>query len=272
MAGALSPIGGVVLEYIHFLPSMLVLGVTVLLFGGAAFAAPFAGRRLLGLKDNRTRDAAVFDAFLAVMAMAGVVLAFSLVQADGNLRADQADVGREASAIMITDRALLRMGSEDTKQARPLLKAFIESQIREDWPSLVAGTGRSRTTDRAYTALSKAVRSFEPQNKRQEIMYAELIKAMDDISDAREVLIQDATLQLPPFFWVMALSFISLGLLLGVLCEASVTRAAALSGTAAGVGLLLSFVLIVDEPFHGETSIKPRAIENTLILNSRRAN
>ena len=95
MAGALSPIGGVVLEYIHFLPSMLVLGVTVLLFGGAAFAAPFAGRRLLGLKDNRTRDAAVFDAFLAVMAMAGVVLAFSLVQADGNLRADQADVGEK---------------------------------------------------------------------------------------------------------------------------------------------------------------------------------
>jgi hypothetical protein len=245
------------LDWIHDLPNLVVLTCTVLLFGGAAFASPFLGR-LLHLKKDAARDEAS--------------LAFSLVQAESNLRADQAMVGREASALMITDRVLQRMGSEETRQARPLLKAFIESQVQQDWPSLVASSGRSMATDRTYTALSKAVRSFEPQNKRQEIMYAELIKAMDDMSDAREVLIQDSTLQLPPFFWVMALCFVGLGLVLGVLCEASITRASALGGTAAGIGLLLSFVVIVDEPFHGETSIKPKPIENALILNARRIN
>lgn len=263
--------GGKMLDWIFDLPNIVILACTVILFGSAAFASPFLGR-LLGLKEDKKRDEASFDAFKAVMAMAGVVLAFSLVQAESNLRADQAMVGREASAMMITDRVLQRMGAEETRQARPLLKAFIESQVKQDWPSLVASAGRSAATDRAYTALSKAVRSFEPQNKRQEIMYAELIKAMDDMSDAREVLVQDSTLRLPPFFWVMALSFVGLGLALGVLCEASITRASALGGTAAGIGLLLSFVVIVDEPFHGETSIKPKAIENVLILNGRRIN
>ena len=257
------------LYWIHQLPNIVILVGTVLLFGGAAFGAAFLGR-LLGLKTDRKRDEASFDAFKAVMAMAGVVLAFSLVQAENNLRADTATVGREASAMMIVDRVLLRIGDADMVKARPLLRAFGESQIQQEWPSLVGGAGRSSDTDGAFTNLSRAVRAWEPQAKRQEVMYAEVIKAMDDVSDARETLVQDAGAQLPPFFWVMALSFVLLGLMLGVLCEASVTRAAALSGTAAGIGLLMSFVMIVDQPFHGETSVKPKAIENALFLNARR--
>jgi hypothetical protein len=214
------------LDLIHTLPNIVILAVTVLVFGGAAFASPFLGR-LLRLKEDKERDTAAFDAFKAVMAMAGVVLAFSLVQAEGNLRGDQSVVGREASAVMITDRALHRMGAEETEQIRPLLRAFAESQVNQDWPSLVSDMGRSFATDRAYMALSKGVRAFEPHDQRQTVMYAELIKAMDDIADARETLVQDASLQLPPFFWVMALSFVLLGLILGLLCEASISRAAA---------------------------------------------
>ena len=266
MAGALSPIGGVVLEYIHFLPSMLVLGVTVLLFGGAAFAAPFAGRRLLGLKDNRTRDAAVFDAFLAVMAMAGVVLAFSLVQADGNLRADQADVGREASAIIATDRALSRIGLPDAQTARGLLAAFTHSQLREEWPALDE-KGRSPATDRRYADVSTFVAGLEPQSPRQQVIFAELMKGMDDISATREALISDAHVHLPGIFWVVSVGFVLLGLVLAALSDDSLTRAAALGLTMGGIGLLSAFVLVVDHPFAGESGLEPAALEQVLTAN-----
>ena len=258
------------LELLRSLPNLVILAVGVSTLAAAAYASPFVGRRLLRLPEDKARDEAAFDAFKAVMAMAGVVLAFSLVQAESNLRSDQAQVGREASAILIVDRALLRIGIPDAANARPLLTAFIRSQLNDDWPSLVKSGTRSPVTDASYTALSRVVRSLEPQSRREEIIYAELIKAMDDVSDARETLIQDANLQLPDFFWTMALAFVFLGLVLGCLSEARINRAAALSGTAAGIGLLLSFVVIVDEPFRGETSIKPKSIENALVLNSRR--
>ena len=257
------------LELVHLLPNIVILILTVILFAGAAYVSPFVGRRL-GLKVDDDRDQASFDAFKAVMAMAGVVLAFSLVQAENNLRGDQAVVGRESSAMMITDRVLFRIGDPEMIKSRQLLRDFGQSQLSQDWPSLVSGQGRSVATDIAFSRLSKAVRSYEPESKRQEVMYAEIIKAMDDIADARETLIQDANAQLPPFFWIMALSFVLLGLILGLFCKPSITRATALGGTAAGIGLLLSFVLIVDAPFHGETSVKPKPIHNALILNARR--
>lgn len=257
------------LALIHLLPNLAILTLTVAIFAGAAFASPFLGC-LLRLRHDKERDEASFDAFKAVMAMAGVVLAFSLVQAESNLRADQAVAGREASAMMITDRVLFRIGDAQMVKYRPLLRGFGQSQVNQEWPSLVAGQGRSVATDIAFNRLSKAVRSYEPQTKGQEIMYAEIIKAMDDMSDARETLVQDSTAQLPPFFWVMALSFILLGLVMGLFCEASITRATALGGTAAGIGLLMSFVMTVDAPFHGETSVKPRVIQNVLLLNARR--
>src|SRR4051812_19973524 len=133
--------GGGMLELIHQLPNIAILALTVVLFASAAYASPFFGRRL-GLRVDDDRDQASFDAFKAVMAMAGVVLAFSLVQAENNLRGDQAVVGREASAIMITDRVLLRIGDPQMVQARPILRAFVHSQLQDDWPSLVTGQGR----------------------------------------------------------------------------------------------------------------------------------
>jgi hypothetical protein len=256
------------LDKIHQLPDLAILFIIVILSAGCAFASPFVGCAA-GLKANKDRDGAVFDAFKTIMAMAGVVLAFSLVQADGNLRSVQSVVGSEANAMMLVDRCLLRFGDPAVAQYRPLLDAFGRSQLRDEWPTLAA-KGRSSMTDARYTALSRALRHIEPQSRREEIIYTEMIKALDDMFDDRESLIQNANTQLPDFFWTVSCSFVLLGLLLGGLTEASFGRATALSGTAAGVGLLLAFVVIVDQPFLGQTSVKPAPIEKAVLLDSRR--
>ena len=249
-------------DYLHHLPNLLILAVTVVLFGGAAFASPFLGR-MLGSKHDRSRDAALFDAFLAVMAMAGIVLAFSLVQADGNLRTDEDHIGREASAIIAADRALQRIGLPGAPAARALLSGFVQSQLRDEWPTL-AERGRDVRTDRHYGAMSDAVSALEPQSPRQQVIYAELIKSVDTISDVRETLVEDAGMHLPAIFWVVSAGFVMLGLVLGFLSEASLSRAAALAVTAAGIGLLFAFVLIVDRPFQGKSALRPGAIATAL--------
>jgi hypothetical protein len=258
------------MEQIHHLPNLLILAVTVTLFGGAAFTAPFIGRRLARRADASAHDASVFDGFLAVMAMAGVVLAFSLVQVDANLRADQEHVGREAAAIVMADRTLQRIGLPEAGAVRVLLSDFVRGQVRDEWPRL-ADQKRDARTDARYAALVRAAGALEPQSRRQEVIFAELVKAVDEISDARETLLEDAALQLPPIFWIVSACFVALGLVLATLSEASIPRAAALGVTAAGIGLLFSFVLIVDAPFGGGSGLKPAEIEKALALGTRQA-
>jgi ABC-type multidrug transport system fused ATPase/permease subunit len=257
------------IDQIHRAPDLVILLVMLLVLGGIAYVAPYVGRYALRLRADKARDETVYESYKAVMAMAGVVLAFSLVEANSNYRAAHALVARQASAMLIVDRVLVRSGIADAAKGRPLLDAFGRSQLTDEWPTITT-LGRHAVTGEHYNALSRFVRKLEPQGQAQGIMYSELIKAMDDISDSRETLIDEAGNQLPDLFWVMAASFVLLGFVLGTMAEASVLRALSLGSTAAAIGVLLSFVLIMDQPFKGSSSVEPTAIEKILVLNSQR--
>jgi hypothetical protein len=257
------------LARLHDLPDLVILLGVVVCVVAAAMLAPFAGAIARGRATSNDRDTAAFDAYKAVMAMAGVVLAFSLVQANANLREAETMVARETAAFAQVDRALLRFGGPDMAAIRALLAAYGESRVRIEWPSL-ASVGRDAGTDDRYTALSRAARAIEPASMRQQALYADLLRGLDDLSEDRELLIQDAKTELPVFFWIVSCGFLALGLVLALLTDATLNRAVSLGGVAAGVGLLMAFVMIVDQPFRGETSVSPAPIQTMLDLNSRR--
>jgi hypothetical protein len=50
----------------------------------------------------------------------------------------------------------------------------------------------------------------------------------------------------------------------------SLGRMVGVGAPAAAVALLLAFVIIVDVPFEGETSVTPHAIQNALARNAHR--
>ena len=257
------------LERLYQLPNLLILAIAVGGLVGVAMLAPYLGAKVFRLKPNRARDEAAFDAFKAVMAMAGFVLAFSLVQVNSNLRTVELAVAHEGNLLSTVDRTLLRFGSPEAANARPLLASFGSSLVSDEWPAMTHGE-RSMITEERYTALSRTARAIEPTSQRQQTMFAELLKALDDLSDGREALISDSEMRLPDFFWTMTGGFLALGLLLAVVSDANLTRAAALGANAAGIALLLAFVVIVDQPFKGQTSVTPADIQKAIQINSRR--
>ena len=257
------------LLFLHSVPDLVALPLVVGVVVSAAMAAPFFGKLVLRVPANDARDDAAFDAYKAIMAMVSVVLAFSLVQVNGNLRACETLVAREGAAFATVDRTLLRFGAESAVAIRPLLNAYGRSRIQDEWPALTRGD-RSQVTDDAYVALSAASRSIDPATPRQQAMFAELLRGLDELAEVRELVIQDSSTSLPPFFWAVTVGFLMLAFFLGVLTRAALGRAVGLGGAAAGVALLLAFVIIVDEPFKGETSVSPAAIQKALNLNARR--
>ncbi|MGD1015236.1 MAG: hypothetical protein ABR863_02185 [Roseiarcus sp.] len=96
-----------------------------------------------------------------VMSMAAIVLAFCVALANNNLREVDATVAREAAAISITDRALLRFGKPEAIALRSALADG--AAVVDEWPSL-ARRERSKAADAAYTALSKKPRAIAPDD------------------------------------------------------------------------------------------------------------
>ena len=253
----------------HQLPDLGILVITLLAITGAAMLAPHIGRHVLRFPNNDQRDDAAFDGYKSLMGMIGVVLAFSLVQATNNLRQVEDTVSKEASAIATVDRIMLRSGNSELIALRPLLAKYGESLVNDEWPLLAHGE-RSDATSQAYTNLSKAVRAISPEDARQQVVYAELLKTLDDVFDLREEVLADSAIGLPQFFWITALGLLILGFVLAGLTASNLSRTVGVGAPAAGVALLLAFVIIIDLPFEGESSVGPDAIKQSLTINARR--
>lgn len=258
-----------VLSHLHRLPNLAILFVVVAVVSGLAAAAPHVGRRMLRLKRDEARGTAATDAFKAVMAMTGVVLAFALVEANTNLHAIEGLVAREGAALSAVDRALLRSGNPQLVAIRPVLAAYGASIVSDEWP-ILATADRSDATDDAYNALSAQARAANPADARQQIMFAELLKSLDDLADLREQRIAESEADLPAFFWTTATGLLLVAFGLGLLAMDTLETSVGLGATAAAVGLLLAFVVIVDQPFEGDTSVSPKEIVKALKLNARR--
>jgi hypothetical protein len=261
-----------VLHWLHKLSDPEILALVLVTVTLAMMAAPQLGRRVLRLPERKERDEAVFSAFNAVVSMLGVVLAFSLVQANATLRTLEGKVMKEAAAFEALDRALLRMGKPGFAELRPSLAAYGQSILTDEWPTLSGGE-RSARTDELYNALSKAIHVLSPDGAGQQAAYGELVKSLDDLADLREELLSNAdpdTSGLPVFFWTTILGLIAVAFCLAMLTAATLGRTVAVGAAGAAIALLLAFVIIVDMPFEGDTSVSPRPLQKALILNARR--
>ena len=248
------------------------ISIVVLVVGSVvavAMVAPHIGSRLFRLPPDTARSDAALDAFKAVMAMMGVVLAFALVQANSNLKTVEGLVAKEAATISAVDRVLLRSGDPHLASLRPTLEAYATSIVDEEWP-LLAGGERDQATDDLYNSLSRQARATSPVDARQQAMFAELLKQLDDMADFREQRIEEADAELATFFWTVPIGLMTLGYCLALLAAPTLGSTVSVGATAAAAALLLAFVLILDRPFEGETRVQPKEIVKAIQLNARR--
>jgi hypothetical protein len=237
-----------------------------LLFGviGAGFfvGALFLRVNLLRIQVKPEAAEAPNGALAVVIGFAGLILAFSLVQEQTNVRNLEAQVGAEANNLAQMDRLLIRYNAPGYDDLRMALREYANSIVKDEWPQLSKGRVSGRTT-RLLRELTRDVFAADPAPGRQSLLYTEMLKKIDELTSARESrLVAAGNVRLAPIFWQTIVFLILVLLILAALSKStfSVGAAVALGCQGFAVSLLVALVFIFDRPYRGQTSISPQPI------------
>jgi hypothetical protein len=253
------------LVWLYHLPNTciaLLFGLTgTALFMGVSFLRI----KLLRLDVQPDHAKAAHDALAVVIGFAGLILAFSLVQEQNNVRNLEAQVGAEANSLSRLDRLLVRFGEPGDDALRISLREYANSIVKDEWPELSKGRASGRTT-RLFREFTENITAIDPRPGRQSLIYADLLKQVDDLALARENrLVAASNIKLAPIFWqTIALMFLILLVLASFSeCTFSFGSAIALGCQGFVVTLLVALVFIFDRPFKRRT-LSPQPITKAI--------
>ena len=136
--------------FLYTLPNLAIATLFGACVGLLFTAAPLARVRLFGHLGGSHSETARAT-MTAITGFLGAVLAFSLVQAQGNLRSVEKTVAAEAMQLNQLDRLLLSYGEADAAAIRQTLCAYGEFIVHDEWPSLAQRGNSTRTADMFYT-------------------------------------------------------------------------------------------------------------------------
>ncbi len=248
---------------VTFLYSLSDLSVAVLFSIAVAAiltAAPLLRASLFG-EISETRAEIARTTMTAITGFTGVVLAFSLVQAQGNLRDVQKSVATEAMQLEQLDRLLASYGDTDVAAIRETVRAYAQSVVVDEWPKL-SEHSRSERTGELFRTLTRKVLAIQPSSARTNVLYGDLVRTVDLLTESREDRLGATDLGLPPIFWEV-IGFL-MTLLVAFAAFVEPQRALSLGGLGAGLASLVTLVFIFDQPFLGHVSATPEPIVRAL--------
>ena len=196
--------------------------------------------------------------FGSIITLSGLLIGFLLNQAQSNFREVQTLVSQEAGRINNLDRLLTRYGDPSIAPIRAELFEYMNSIVIDEWPLLQKSEG-SPKTHMLWRGISRKLMSIDPHTNRQTAMYTDIIKKSEEVAESREARIERANVRLPGLFWVVIL--ICMFSLVGIntLFVPSDSFFLGLKILPITMGALISLLVITDQPFKGQNSVKPDA-------------
>jgi hypothetical protein len=246
---------------------ILVAGAltTVLLALAIAYAAHrlWFAIRLEAIEEHNKLADVVHGSLLAF-----TVFVLALVLADVRANLGRADdmVSREGSYISRLSRDLGSIGSEAALKARGHLKSYVQIVASEEWRTLSRKDATlAPGADRAMAELVAEVRALAAAHTD---VAGSLRAMMDKIEEHRQIRQEIATKTVPNVFWWIITMFLFGAMIMNGRHKLNLTTLSLISMHMAAIGLVLALIVIMDEPFRGETSISPASLLKAVMATS----
>lgn len=249
------------LDLVGHLPDSVVLLGGALITGLAALLIAGAARHLaFSRRDGRPEHHAKLEELVHGSLLAFTVFTLALVLSDvrSNLGKTLDSTLREASVISRLDAELKGAGDSAAQTARQDLRRYAEAVVAHDWPSLGQPEPRlSAEADNALAALRASGRAAAKASPES----ASLINTfLTQIEDYRFGRLESATKTVTNVFWWIIFAFLFGAMMMNGRHPVDLASASLIFLHMAGIGLVLALIVVMDQPFRGETSVPPDAL------------
>lgn len=252
-------------NWLYVLPDDVITALVVAIVVGGDLLAAWLYRTFshawLPLDSARH----LMDAHRLVITLTALVLAFSLLQAQTNIRQIHANLAQEAATLDLATREMRQLDGPGATELSKRLVDYGRAIVTEEWPLLAHGQ-YSTSLDTAYVGILADATAFDRAAIKPQSIYNDLLKNLALLGDLRDQRITAATLRLPPAFWhaIAAMTFVSV--LLAAAIPATLHYRLATLLPSAALGVLIALVIIVDVPFQGQSAVRPTELEHVLVL------
>jgi hypothetical protein len=210
-------------------------------------------------------DSGVIDtATQNTMSGAFVILSFSFVLVMGNVDKFDTEVTLEASQIHVMDQMLSLLHSPAANQERHRLLNYTESLVNDEWPILGQARGNRVSVQKLEEFLS-GLKELKQGEGPEEGLFVEIVKQSGEIVQSRDIRILNASTNLPDLFWIVNTVSLLVVIVVGSLrlAQPSPPRVIVIICQIIMINLLFSAVLIIDNPFKGQTRISSWPLQRT---------
>lgn len=242
-------------------PDDFILVAGAILLAMIALIIAALSRRLFfaegcGKDDQHAKLAEIVHGSL--LACTVFVLALVLNDVRGNMgRADDA-VLREASTMRRLDLELKSTKAPEATAAQEFLRTYANAVVVYDWPALGAyKPGLSTQSESALLDLIEAVDHVSLVAPRS----APTLKSqLEKLQDLRQGRWESATKSVAHVLWWMIAAFLLGAMIMNGRHPFDRVSAGLITLHIGSIGLVIALILVMDEPFRGETCIAPDPI------------
>ena len=250
-------------DWLYVLPELLLITLAAAALAASIVHLPRLVRRIPGLAHSDINTDFVIRMQAPLFTLTALVLTFTLVEAERNFRQVESDVTAEASQVNQIDRLLARDDPTAARNLRPLVRAYAQSIVKDEWPRMLRGEA-SRPTSTAYAQLSRGITAMDPVPGRQSLIFAELLKSLDGAAESRERRLANVRVRLPGIYWAVILFGTLMVLFVSSTIGPTRLRTTVLAAQLAVLGAFIGFAFIMDAPFLGETAVRPAAFAQAI--------
>lgn len=201
-----------------------------------------------------------------LMAMFGLILAFTIVSLYQAMKVADVGVQNEATLLSLIHRDSRVFEPEVRDEIDAVMGEYLHEVVNVEWEFMSEGSFSPRTTE-LIGELYRVFESYEPESHAQQTFYGDAVGKLNDVAAARRTRIGDAEEELPREFQILIFTgaFVLLGFMWLFGSSYPASQSLMTGGIALLVGLNLMLVVILDHPFAGDVAVSSDAFKRGVL-------
>ena len=200
----------------------------------------------------------------------GVFLAFAIVIVWQRFTDAENSVYREVASLAAMIRDAEALPAEDQARIRQETRAYVESIIRDEWPTM-SGRGGGALTDARYRAVWKSFHAVTPHTAAESAFFTKALDELNNVSEAQRDRLLFSTSEMPSLLWTFLLFGAAVTIVFSYFIgtKHQITHAVTCAALTSIVGFSLLLIMELQYPFAGGVAIRDHAYRELLSLLAR---